>query len=80
MAESIDSKVLAALHLMSKNTDEGVNYMEFVKQDIMTGALDLIVKGYARKIPIGIDNSNYCLTPEGVKYLEKIVKYAQKEF
>ena len=81
MAEkSIDSEVLAALHLMSKDTVKGINYQIFLHQRIMDGALDLIDAGYAHKMPIDKDNSNYCLTPKGQEYLKKLVKYANQEF
>ena len=78
--DSIDREVLAALCVMSKNKVDGVNYLEFVEQNITNGALTLIDQGYARKIPKGADDSNYCLTPEGIVYLEKIVQYANEIF
>lgn len=79
-SKSLDSKVLAALHLMSENRVDGVGYMEFVKQDIMTGALDLIGRGYATRIKIRENDANYLLTPKGMKYLKKILRFASEQF
>lgn len=78
--KSIDSEVLAALHVMSKNKTEGVRYIEFVNQGIMSGALSLIDKGYAAKIRVGEDDAYYCLTQKGVECLDKIVKFTQEQF
>ncbi|MCK9595998.1 hypothetical protein M0R19_02340 [Candidatus Pacearchaeota archaeon] len=77
--KSIDNKVLAALGIMANGRrDEGINYLEFVKANIMNGALDLIERGYAEKVKIKEEDSNYRLTDKGKKYLEKILKYASK--
>ncbi len=85
MGKSVDSQVLAALHLLSKDRrDEGVPYLEFVKQGIMNGVLELIDQGYAVKIHIrdGMtdEDVNYRFTPKGTKLLKKVVKYTSEQF
>jgi hypothetical protein len=81
MTLTLDSKVLAALHLMSRDTTTGVKYIEFVKQDIMGGALYLIDREYATKIKTGgdEDDENYCLTPKGLEYLGKLLRFATEQ-
>lgn len=78
--KTLDSEVLGALYLMSLNKSEGINYLMFVKQNNMNGALDLIKEGYAQRVPLGQDNDNYRLTPKGIEFLEKILKYASEQF
>lgn len=78
--ESLDTKLLGALHLISKDIDEGVNYMEFVKQGLMEEALDLLGKGYAIKIKKEGDDANYRLTLLGGEYVKKIMQFAQGQF
>ncbi|MDP3966311.1 MAG: hypothetical protein Q8Q04_02170 [archaeon] len=73
--KSIDNKFIQALCIMSEDIPEGVNYKKFVP-GLTDAALDLIEKGYAFKIPVGEDDSNYCLTYEGIKLFERILKYA----
>ena len=73
--KSIDSNFIRALCIMSKDKTEGINYKEFVP-DLTNAALDLIEEGYAFKIPIGEEDSNYCLTYEGIMLFERILKYA----
>lgn len=78
--KSLTSESLAALHLLSKNTIEGIPYINFFKQNIMNGALDLLERGYAIKMKSGPreEEVNYRLTPEGQEFLLKIVKYASE--
>ena len=81
MAKSLDSEVLSALHILSQNKVEGVSYIEFVKRGSMCGALDLIDRGYARKISVGgDDDANYCLTQNGIEYFDKVMKFASEQF
>ncbi len=80
MGKNIDGKVLGALHLLSKNIVDGVNYMEFVKADVLNSALDLINEKFAEKIRIGEDNSNYRFTPLGQEYSNRVLQFAQEEF
>jgi hypothetical protein len=79
-SKSLDSEVLGALHLMSRDRYLGVRYLEFVKQNLMDGALELIEGGYARRIPNGPDDDNYCLTPKGSQYLDKVLRFASEQF
>jgi hypothetical protein len=79
-SKSLDSEVLGALHLMSRDKDLGVRYLEFVKQNLINGALDLLDAGYARRIPNGPDDDNYCLTPTGIEYLDKVLRFASEQF
>lgn len=85
--KSLDSEVLAALHLMSKDKINGIKHIRFVNQNITTNTLDLLTnRGYATKIIIEKTNNNicfstkYCLTRKGIAYFDKILAYAQKQF
>jgi len=80
MGKSLDGQVLVALSLMSRNTVDGINYMEFVKSGVMNGALGLIESGYAIKIFKGEDDADYRLTQKGIEYFENIQKYASEQF
>ena len=80
MGKSLESESLAALHLLSTGRrEEGINYIKFVEQNIMNGALDLIEMGYATKIKTGEDDANYILTDRGKEFLDKILKYASEQ-
>jgi hypothetical protein len=80
----IDKEILSALFLISKNTTEGINYIEFVRQGNMFGATELINKGYAEKIDVSdilkYESSNYRLTKKGTDYLNKLSRFAYKKF
>jgi hypothetical protein len=83
----MDEGILSALLLMSKNRAEGIPYIEFVKQNNIIGAIELMDKGYAEKVGIryisevpGEKTSNYKLTPKGIKYLREILRLSYKEF
>jgi len=78
--KSIGTEVLLALFVMSRNLNGGVNYLDFVNQRIMIGALDLLNEGYAEKIFVGEDDSNYRLTDKGKQYLDDILRYARSHF
>jgi hypothetical protein len=80
MGKTLDSDVLAALHLLTTTPLDGVNYIYFVKGGIMNGVLDLIEGGYAEKIKIGEDNANYRLTEKGEQFLAEIINYASDKF
>lgn len=81
MGKSLDSEALAALHLLSKHRDDGINYIEFVRQNIMNGALDLIERGYAIKVKVGSGEAdvNYHFTPAGIRFLDSVLKYASEQ-
>ena len=80
--KSIDNKLLSALALMSAKERPGIHYLEFVKQGTMSGALDLIEKGHAKKFQRYQDDpeTSYYLTPKGKKYLNRIMKVAKLLF
>ncbi len=78
--QSVDSEVLSALFVMSRNTSDGVNYLDFVKQGIMNGALDLLDGGYAERVSFGKDDANYRLTSKGLEYVSKVVDFASDIF
>ncbi|MEX2017573.1 MAG: hypothetical protein WD876_03810 [Candidatus Pacearchaeota archaeon] len=81
MAKTIDSEVLAALHLLSTDKrEEGILYIEFVKQNIMNGALDLMDKGYATREIIRKDGAYYHLTDKGTQFLAEVINYASDQF
>ncbi len=81
--KSIDSGVLAALHMLSNNTVVGLHYLDFVKEpSTMSGVMDLIDKGHVEKIDYDGkgENRHYRITKKGKEYLNKIVAFANKEF
>ena len=49
-------------------------------KEIIIGAVNLLDKGYAEKMSVGEDNSNYRLTDKGKQYLDNILKYAESHF
>ncbi len=48
MTKSIDTSLLSALYLMGQDTIAGIHYQELVQKNVMTGALSLLDKGYAK--------------------------------
>jgi hypothetical protein len=82
--KSLDEKILGALLLMSKNKNEGINYLQFIREDNLVGAEELLANGYAKKIKVKDilknESENYKLTEKGEEYLTKILKLAYKEF
>ena len=80
MSKTIDTEVLAALHLLSEGIKEGVNRMEFIRVCAINGVNDLIKKGYAEIIKIDEDNENYRFTDKGIDYLAKIINYASENY
>ncbi len=85
---SIDSKILAALHLLLENKKNGVKLENLAMQGMKSCIEDLVARGYAKKDEeyegdnFGNDYTitSYYLTPEGLKYFDKVLRFATEQF
>ena len=87
---TIDSSVLAALHVLLEKRGSYVNLEDLIMPDLRSAMENLVSKGYAEKSEDDEDvdlvgdpyhkRMYYHLTPEGLEFFDKVLRFATEQF
>lgn len=76
--KTLDTEVLATLHILSKDTIKGIYFMEFTQ--LRGSIMYLLEKDYIKRINDGPESSYYCLTQQGIEFRDKILRFASDNY